>query len=59
MAVIEVAIGVNIGGKSQQEDFEFARAMIISMLTTFAYGLACLGISYYAELQERIPGSAD
>ena len=55
MAAIKVAVGVNIGGDSQQEDFEFARAMIISMLTTFAYGLACLGISYYAELQERIP----
>ena len=57
MAAIKVAIGVNIGGQSQQEDFEFARAMIISMLTTFSYGLACLGISYYAELRERTPGS--
>ena len=30
-----------------------------SVLTTFAYGLACLGISYYAELGERIPDSKD
>lgn len=59
MAAIQVAIGVNIGGQSQREDFEFARAMIIAMPTTFAYGLACLGISYSVDLrrdsQDRKP----
>ena len=57
ITAIEVAIGVNIGGQSQREDFEFARAMIISLPVTFACGLGCLGMSYFAELQERLPGS--
>ena len=57
MAAIPVAIGVDLGGQRQEENFEFARAMIVVMPSTFACGLGYLGLSYFAELGQGLPGS--
>ena len=57
MAAIPVAIGVGLGGQTQEENFEYARAMIVVMPTIFACGLGCLGLSYLEELRQRIPNS--
>lgn len=54
IAAIQVAVGVNIGGASQRDDFEFARAMIIAMPITFACGIGYLGLSYSVELSEKM-----
>lgn len=53
MAAIPVAIGVNLGGQPPEENFEFARAMMIVMPTVFACGLSCLGFSYFTELEHQ------
>ena len=57
MAAIPIAIGVDLGGQPQQENFEFARAMMVVMPTTFACGLGCLALSYFEELRQGVPGS--
>ena len=59
MTAIPIAIGVDLGGQPQEENFEFARAMIVVMPITFACGLGCLGLSYFAELGLRAPGSKE
>lgn len=53
IAAVPVAIGVSIGGQSQQDDFEFARALFICIPLTLASGISCLGFSYIAELREQ------
>ena len=57
MAAIPVATGVDLGGQPQEENFEFARAMIVVMPSIFACGLGCLALSYFGELGQRLPGS--
>ena len=57
MAAIPVAIGVDLGGQPQEENFEFARAMIVVMPSIFACGLGCLALSYFGGLGQRLPGS--
>ena len=57
MASVPIAIGVEIGGKPQKEDFEFARAMIVAMPLTLSFGLLLLGVSYVAELRQEKQGS--
>lgn len=52
ISAIPIAIGVDIGGRSMQDDFEFARAMIMVMPFTLACGLGYLGLSYFAELTQ-------
>lgn len=52
MAAIPIAIDVNVGGRSQKDDFEFARAMIMVMPFTLACGLGYLGLSYFVELSQ-------
>ena len=59
MAAVPVAIGVDLGGQLQEENFEFARAMIVVMPNVFACGLGCLGLSYFAELEQGLPSSKD
>ena len=59
MAAIPIAIGVDLGGQPPEEGFEFARAMMIVMPAVFACGLGCLGLSYFAELERRVPGSQE
>ena len=59
MAAIPIAIGVDLGGQPPVENFEFARAMMIVMPTIFACGLGCLGFSYFAELERRVPDSQE
>ena len=56
IAAIPIAIGVDLGGQPPEENFEFARAMMIVMPTVFACGLSCLGLSYFAELERQAPG---
>ena len=57
MAAVPIAIGVDLGGQPPEENFEFARAMMIVMPTVFACGLGCLGFSYFAELERGVPNS--
>ena len=59
MAAIPIAIGVDLGGQPPEENFEFARAMMIVMPTVFASGLGCLGLSYFAELEQGMRGSKE
>ena len=59
MAAIPIAIGVDLGGQPPEENFEFARAMMIVMPTVFACGLGCLGLSYFAELESRVPDAEE
>ena len=54
MAATPVAIGVAIGGFPQDDDFEFARAMLVSTPFTIFCGLLLLGFSYLVELCEQI-----
>ena len=59
MTAVPIAIGIDLGGQPQEENFEFARAMIVVMPITFACGLGCLGLSYFAELGRGAPGSKE
>ena len=59
MASIPIAVGVNIGGQPQQDDFEFSRAMIVAMPYTLASGLVWLGFSYFQELRQGKPVSKE
>ena len=59
MASIPIAVGVNIGGQPQQDDFEFSRAMIVAMPYTLASGLMWLGFSYFQELRQGKPVSEE
>ena len=59
MAAIPIAIGVDLGGQPPEENFEFARAMMIVMPTVFVCGLGCLGFSYFAELERGVPSSKE
>lgn len=59
MAAIPSAIGVDIGGQPREENFEFARAMILVMPILLACGLGCLGHSYFEELRQGVPGSKE
>ena len=54
VSAIPVAIGVDLGGQPPEENFEFARAVMIVMPMVFACGLGCLGFSYFAELERRV-----
>ena len=47
---IEVAIGVSIGFKDPRDNFEYARAMIITGLAFFTFGVYYLAFSYFIEL---------
>ena len=59
MASIPIAVGVNIGGQPQQDDFEYSRAMIVAMPYTLASGLVWLGFSFFEELRQSKPVSKD
>ena len=59
MAAIPVAIGVDLGGQPPEENFEFARAMMIVMPIVFASGLGYLALSYFAELDKGVRGSKE
>ena len=59
MAAVPIAIGVDIGGQPQEENFEFARAMIIVMPITLACGLGCLALSYFEEFRQRVAASKE
>ena len=59
MASIPIAVGVNIEGQPQQDDFEYSRAMIVAMPYTLASGLMWLGFSYYQELRQGKPVSKE
>ena len=53
MASVPIAIGVDIGGMPQKEDFEFAQAIIVAMPLTLSLGLLLLGVSYIAEFRQE------
>ena len=50
MAAIQVAVGIAIGGQSLRDDFEAARALIVSAPMFLFSGLSLLGLSYLEDL---------
>ena len=50
MAAIQVAVGIAIGGQSLRDDFETARALIVSAPMFLFSGLSFLGFSYLEDL---------
>ena len=57
ISAIPLAVDVAIGGYPQEDDFEYARAMIITTPFMIYAGLIFLGASYWAELYEMGKGA--
>ena len=53
LSAIDVAIGISLDVGTQQENFEFARAMVRTIPAFFIGGLLFLGMSYIADIKKR------
>ena len=53
LSSIDVAIGVSLGMSDQQDNFEFARAMVRTIPAFFIGGLLFLGMSYISDIKKK------
>ena len=53
LSAIDIAIGISLDVGTQQENFEFARAMVSTIPAFFIGGLLFLGMSYIADIKKR------